>query len=57
MDNSKIYNEKGERMFDISEEDGVPLLVVKTGRGPGAYRYMDARDAVAKISKVINKKG
>lgn len=57
MDNSKIYNEKGERMFDISQEDGVPLLVVKTGRGAGAYRCMDAREAVEKISKAINKEG
>ena len=54
MDKNSIYNDKDERMFDIIEGDsGVPLLQVKIGKGKNAYRYMDARDAVNKINKVI----
>ena len=56
MNRNSIYNEKRERMFDvIKDDDGNPLLQVKTGKGNSAYRYMDARDAVEEISKAITR--
>ena len=54
MNRNTIYNDRDERMFDILEdEEGIPKLQVKTGKGKNAYRYMDAKEAVEKITQAI----
>ena len=49
-----VFNRQRERVFDITEdEDGIPLLEIKTGKGKNAFRYIDAGDAIVEIRSVI----